>query len=249
MVSSFHVKRASIISSQGLKNTKSMLEENNLNKNDFLFKNKITSNDNKTKPSLAYKIEENDLKEKLNIENPNNKEVEQEKKESLSSKLTPYLLLAALSFHGLFEGIALGLQKSFRSTFSLFIAISGHKWAESLTLGLSFAKTNTEKPLFIKMIVIFSFFTPVGIGLGMVLNTLPAWIGCVFMSLSVGTFIYIATSEIIVEEFSLTRYKWIKLLFFILGALLIIGLTVYEIANEEEGDEHHDHDHDHRRYY
>jgi len=50
------------------------------------------------------------------------------------SNLTPYLLLAALSFHGFFEGTALGLQKAFKSTSSLLIAILAHKWAEALTL-------------------------------------------------------------------------------------------------------------------
>jgi len=42
--------------------------------------------------------------------------------------------LAALSFHGFFEGTALGLQKAFKSTSSLLIAILAHKWAEALTL-------------------------------------------------------------------------------------------------------------------
>lgn len=163
----------------------------------------------------------------------------------VSSPLTPYLLLVALSFHGFFEGIALGLSKSSKSTISFFIAIIGHKWAESLTLGISFSKTQTEKSMFIKMIIIFSFFTPVGVGIGMILNSTSEWVQCVFMSLTVGTFFYIAASEIIVEEFSISRYKWVKLFFMMLGLLLISGMTIWEISGEEDHDEDDDDDHDH----
>ena len=159
---------------------------------------------------------------------------------TFSSPFTPYLLLAALSFHGLFEGIALGLQRSTKSTISLLVAILGHKWAEALTLGLSFAKTGTAKPMFRNMIIIFSLFTPIGIGLGMILNSLSSWVSCIFMSLSVGTFLYIAASEIIVEEFSISRYKWIKILFMLIGAGIIFGMTIWELSGESD-EEDHDH--------
>jgi len=151
-----------------------------------------------------------------------------------SSELTPYLLLAALSFHGLFEGIALGLQRSAKATISLALAILAHKWAEALTLGLSFAKSQTEKSTFFKMISIFSVFTPAGIGLGMLLSSFPEWVTSSFMSLSVGTFIYIGAAEIVVEEFSISRYKWLKYFVYLLGALFIAGLTIWEVAGADE---------------
>ncbi len=50
------------------------------------------------------------------------------------SNLTPYLLLIALSLHGFFEGIALGIQKDSQDVMFLAIAILSHKWAESFTL-------------------------------------------------------------------------------------------------------------------
>lgn len=50
------------------------------------------------------------------------------------SNLTPYLLLIALSIHGFFEGLALGIQDEFNSVMILAIAIIAHKWAESFTL-------------------------------------------------------------------------------------------------------------------
>jgi len=50
------------------------------------------------------------------------------------SNLTPFLLLIALSFHGFFEGLALGIQTHVKDTLFLAIAILAHKWAEAFTL-------------------------------------------------------------------------------------------------------------------
>jgi zinc transporter ZupT len=185
------------------------------------------------------KVEETN---KVSITSEKDNQDNAEKVEKQTSELTPYLLLAALSFHGLFEGIAVGLQKNSKSTISLLLAILAHKWAEALTLGLSFAKTGTEKTTFYKMITIFSLFTPIGIGLGIFLNGFPEWVTNSFMSLSVGTFIYIGAAEIIVEEFSISRFKWQKFCTYLAGGLFIAGLTIWEIAGEAEEEEDHDHE-------
>lgn len=151
--------------------------------------------------------------------------------QKINGDFKSFVLLFALSFHGLFEGIAVGYQKSTSSTISIIIAIFGHKWAEGLTLGLSFTKANTKTSIFILMIVIFALFTPIGIAIGVILNNsegLPGYIQPLCLSLTVGTFIYISCGEIISEEFTVTNHKWIKFLFLILGIVLIVGLTIWE---------------------
>jgi len=50
------------------------------------------------------------------------------------SQFAPYILLVALSLHGLFEGIALGIQRVVKDTLFLFLAILAHKWAEAFSL-------------------------------------------------------------------------------------------------------------------
>jgi hypothetical protein len=40
----------------------------------------------------------------------------------------------ALSIHGLFEGVALGIQRSVNGTIIIFGAILAHKWAEAFSL-------------------------------------------------------------------------------------------------------------------
>ena len=51
--------------------------------------------------------------------------------------------MIALSFHALFEGIAIGLEENKPQFITLALAISLHKWAEAITLGISFFKSQT----------------------------------------------------------------------------------------------------------
>jgi len=70
-----------------------------------------------------------------------------------------------------------------------------------MTLGISFTKSHVEEKHAINMILIFSCSTPLGIGLGWMIAGASKLIEGIFMSIAAGTFIYIAASEIIVEEF------------------------------------------------
>ena len=51
-----------------------------------------------------------------------------------------------------------------------------------------------------------------------------------------------ACSEVIVEEFALTKYKWMKFLFFIIGGGFISILRIIDALN---GGHSHDDDHGH----
>ena len=92
----------------------------------------------------------------------------------------------------------------------LFIAIVAHKWAESFALGISFYKAKIETSIFLKMLTIFSFFTPLGILIGMYFSKSGFLIEGIMLSISSGTFLYVSTSEVIVEEFSSKGSKHVK---------------------------------------
>ena len=139
---------------------------------------------------------------------------------------TPYILLIALSIHGTFEGIALGVMNTHRNSFLLFIAIIVHKWAESFALGISFFKSGFEKDKFIKMIVIFTLFCPIGIFIGMFFSDAGFLMRGIMLSLSCGTFLYVATSEVIVEEFSLSQENGTKFLWYLFGSILTFVITL-----------------------
>ena len=162
--------------------------------------------------------------------------------------LSSYLLLLALGFHGLFEGISLGIQSEIKGTLFLFLAIALHKWAASLTLGISFVKSGVTKKQFIIMILIFAFITPVGIALGMILTSMSGnTVAGIFLSISVGTFIYIACSEVVIDEFANPENKYWKFLSFLLGAAVVVALTLVEVyTGAGHGHQHgHEHEHEH----
>ena len=150
--------------------------------------------------------------------------------------ITPYILLLALGFHGLFEGIALGIQGEVRDALFLSLAIAAHKWAASLTLGISIIKTGIELKKMVIMIAIFGFIGPVGIAIGMIVRaSADGVVQGIFLSISVGTFIYIACTEVLVEEFEHSDNKYLKFLAFIVGGIFTAGLSMIEAFSGVEG--------------
>ena len=145
-----------------------------------------------------------------------------------SSSLTPYILLIALSIHSIFEGIALGVMNKIRDCSILFSAIIMHKWAGSFALGISFYKSGVETGLFIKMILLFTLFSPIGITIGMFFTEAGFLMKGIMLSLSAGTFIYVAASEVLVEEFDISKSKNLKYFCYIFGGLLTFILTLIE---------------------
>ena len=69
----------------------------------------------------------------------------------------------------------------------------------------------------------------IGIIIGIILSSesTPVVRG-VFFSITVGTFLYIAASEVIVEEFALSKHKYPKFFAFLSGVALIAVLIIYD---------------------
>jgi len=55
----------------------------------------------------------------------------------------------------------------------------------------------------------------------------------VFSCLAAGSFLYIACSEVIIEEFSIPIYRYWKLFFYFIGIGLITSLKFIEAAGDE----------------
>ena len=211
---------------------------------------KLNDSERETKNDESNDIEENEKKEPMVKVELENKEEEPDKghdkehdhghdheheHEHKPSGITPYILLLALGFHGFFEGMALGIQSEVSNTLSLFFAIAAHKWAASLTLGISFVKAGVEKKQLIIMVLIFAFIGPVGIAIGLILSeTANDYLQGIFLAISVGTFIYIACSEVLVEEFENPKNKFLKFFMFMLGGFFIGGLSLLELVLDIE---------------
>ena len=204
------------MSSQG-KNTQIKRDEN------LMIASKILDRNSSTPNLLNAEIEE--------INNIDKIDSHKEHKDHIfkpTSNITPYILLIALSIHGSIEGLALGVMNTIKDCSILFTAILLHKWAEAFALGISFYKSGTEKNNFINMIVLFTLFGPLGIIIGMIFSDAGNLVKGILLGISGGTFIYVAASEIIVEEFSLSKKINIKFFWFLFGGILTFLLTFIE---------------------
>ena len=192
-----------------------------------------TSNE-EAEEHLVEKVEnqENQEKEeKEENEQDHEKDHDHEHDHSHAKKggITPYILLLALGFHGFFEGMALGIQGEVRNTLFLALAIAAHKWAASLTLGISIIKAEIKLKQLVIMILIFGLIGPVGIAFGMILKaTANEVVEGIFLAISVGTFLYIACTEVLVEEFENADNKYWKFFAFMVGGVFTAGLSLIE---------------------
>ena len=143
--------------------------------------------------------------------------------------MTPFVLMIALSVHSVFEGLALGISDQESDVLNMALAILIHKGAASSSLGISLVKTFPDDFKLCRWLVFtFSCATPLGVILGIILAGQGTIYGIIFSSLAAGTFVYIGCSEVVVEEFSMEGLRFVKLLFFLLGATIITCLWFLE---------------------
>jgi solute carrier family 39 (zinc transporter), member 1/2/3 len=71
---------------------------------------------------------------------------------------------------------------------------------------------------------------PIGIMIGWIVSSSGPLIVGIFTSISAGTFLYIATIEVLVEEFNLQRYKKSKFVFYLLAVGMICSIWFVEQA-------------------
>ena len=159
--------------------------------------------------------------------------------------MTPFILLIGLGVHAMFEGLSLGMSDDFEGTMIFAIAICLHKGAAGMSLGISMGNTFPDQDRFvINMLILFASFTPAGVIIGWILQSSNEMTEIVFSCLAAGSFLYISCSEVIVEEFSIARHRYLKLLAFLFGILVISSLKFLDHGHDHGGDDGgHDHDH------
>lgn len=117
------------------------------------------------------------------------------------------------------------------------LAIFLHKGAAGMSLGISMHKTfgKEGQTFVISMMVLFATFTPLGVFLGWIIaEGEHPLLEIIFSSLAAGTFLYIACSEIIVEEFSSGGRKFMKLCIYLVGIGIITSLLFLESDDDAD---------------
>jgi zinc transporter 1/2/3 len=110
----------------------------------------------------------------------------------------PYILTLILIIHAFVEGAALGVGTTIPETVMLFIAILAHKGSESFALCVTMLKHAMPMQRIVFLILFFALMSPIGIGVGMMINEFTyadhgVLLAATFDAFAAGTFIYIST--------------------------------------------------------
>lgn len=115
-----------------------------------------------------------------------------------SKNAIPYILSLILIIHAVTEGAALGIGTTFTETLMLFIAIIAHKGSESFALCVTLLRHQLPFRRILLIVLFFSLMTPLGIGLGAIINQFTfakhgELVAAIFNAFAAGTFLYIST--------------------------------------------------------
>ena len=142
-----------------------------------------------------------------------------------------YAILTALSIHSLLEGLALGAQREPRSALVIFAAILAHKSMEGFALGVSLARRALPSGRGLGLLALFAAATPVGIIAGAMVGAFEGRASlageAAFLSLAAGTFVYVATLDILREEFHEPGGRFAKWLWVVAGVGVMAMLALW----------------------
>jgi zinc transporter ZupT len=144
---------------------------------------------------------------------------------------TPYIVVGMLAVHSILAGMAIGLDDSKQQAGILLGALTFHKFTAAMSLGIVFLKAKVSRIKALRMVLGFSFSTPIGIAAGMALlsagyadSILPG----IFMAIGSGTFLYIGIMEMLVEEFiEHTNHRYHKFAMYTLGVGVMSVISIF----------------------
>jgi zinc transporter 1/2/3 len=143
-----------------------------------------------------------------------------------------YALTVALSLHSILAGVALGTDASLVGSLVIFLAIIAHKGSAAFALGVGLHRGGFARGRILAIIYMFSLTTPIGVGIGLTFDWLLGGASgrlfeAVFDGLAAGTFLYIASLDILVEEFSDGQRLWPKFWLVLSGLGLMALLALF----------------------
>ncbi|XP_049841014.1 uncharacterized protein LOC126291516 [Schistocerca gregaria] len=113
--------------------------------------------------------------------------------------------IVALSFHAIFEGLAVGLEKGAGDMWILVSAVAMHKLVITFCVGVKLVAAETRGPLVVLYMAVFAAVTPFGVGLGLLLEQLgqgsvntPA--ATILQAMAGGTLLYVVFFEVLQRE-------------------------------------------------
>ena len=197
-----------------------------------------------------YQTFENGSQSNTGAAKSNNSHRSQNKKELATGYnrkivLRDFFTVLALSFHAVFEGMAIGLEDNSTDIWVLFAAVATHKYVISFCVGLELYNADTPKRLYFAYMLVYALMSAIGIAIGIGVtsaiqdntNAYNVTVG-VLQGLAGGTLLYVCVFEILEREKSKKNVSGLlQLLFVILGfstLMLVEMFASHEHAPVEE---------------
>lgn len=166
-----------------------------------------------------------------------------------SNLLRDFLTVLALSFHAVFEGLAVGVEEHVADIWTLFAAIATHKFVITFSMSLELLQNKTKMKLFLIYLATWSFVSPLGIGIGMIITELSQGssenqelVVGIFQGLACGTIIYVVMFEILQREKSRDVSGLLQLVGVLAGFGLMMVVEIFlKHEHEHEHEEHQGH--------
>ncbi|KAM3309305.1 zinc transporter 2 isoform X2 [Capsicum chacoense] len=118
------------------------------------------------------------------------------------------LLILALCFHSIFEGIAVGVSATKGEAWRNLWTISLHKIFAAIAMGIALLKMIPKRPFLLTCAYSFAFSisSPIGVGIGIAIDATSEgrtadWTYAISMALACGVFIYVAINHLIAKGF------------------------------------------------
>eukprot|EP00117_Sycon_ciliatum_P042385 scpid65333/ scgid30846/ Zinc transporter ZIP3; Solute carrier family 39 member 3; Zrt- and Irt-like protein 3 len=156
------------------------------------------------------------------------------------------VLLAALSLHTLFEGLALGLQSDTDGVIEIFIAILLHKCVLAFALGIRMVKLKANWKRILLAALIFSAMSPVGVAIGIAVEAHATnevdrqLVTACLQGIATGTFLFVVFLEIISPEIQGQRSPGESHIHVMRLALIVFGFAIIALVSLQHEPHHGD---------
>lgn len=117
------------------------------------------------------------------------------------------LLIVALCFHSVFEGIAIGISPTKSDSWRNLWTIGLHKIFAAVAMGIALLRLIPKRPFLMTVAysLAFAVSSPVGVGIGIaIIDASPrarAWVYAISMSFATGIFVYVAINHLMAKGY------------------------------------------------
>ncbi|XP_058209631.1 zinc transporter 11-like [Rhododendron vialii] len=142
------------------------------------------------------------------------------------------LLIVALCFHSVFEGIAIGVAETEANAWKALWTICLHKIFAAIAMGIALLRMIPDRPLLSCAAYAFAFAisSPIGVAIGIVIDAttqgaVADWIYAISMALACGVFFYVSINHLLAKGYLPQKLVLVDMPFYkFLAVLLGIGV-------------------------